>query len=120
MRQHLAHLCGFRGARNMSTTTTIDLDDIGMGRQYLISKGYKASWGLVRHSIGGAVSDYWYDPSGFRVEHVTDGDVVNDTFPTRLNPHNQASLEQWEPWRCRKTSCASRKFDGRGPTIALL
>jgi catechol 2,3-dioxygenase-like lactoylglutathione lyase family enzyme len=74
---------------------TIDLDAIGMGRQYLVSKGYKASWGLVRHSLGGAISDYWYDPSGFRVEHVTDGDILNDKYPTRLNPHNQASLEQW-------------------------
>jgi catechol 2,3-dioxygenase-like lactoylglutathione lyase family enzyme len=88
----------FRGPTNGAHHVcfeTIDLDAIGMGRQYLMSKGYKASWGLVRHSLGGAVSDYWYDPSGFRVEHVTDGDVLNDTYPTRLNPHNQESLEQW-------------------------
>lgn len=74
---------------------TIDLDAIGMGRRYLMSKGYKASWGIVRHALGGAISDYWYDPSGFRVEHVTDGDLLNDTYPTKVNPHNQESLEQW-------------------------
>ncbi|MFM0147880.1 VOC family protein [Paraburkholderia sp. RL18-085-BIA-A] len=88
----------FRGPTNGAHHVcfeTIDLDAIGMGRRHLVSKGYKASWGLVRHSLGGAISDYWYDPSGFRVEHVTDGDFLNDTYPTRLNPHNQESLEQW-------------------------
>ncbi|KWF06384.1 VOC family protein [Burkholderia pseudomultivorans] len=88
----------FQGPTNGAHHTcfeVIDLDAIGTGRRYLASKGYKASWGIVRHSLGGAVSDYWYDPSGFRVEHVTDGDVLNDTYPTRLNPHNQDSLEQW-------------------------
>jgi catechol 2,3-dioxygenase-like lactoylglutathione lyase family enzyme len=74
---------------------TIDLDAIGIGRRYLISKGYRASWGLVRHALGGAMSDYWHDPSGFRVEHVTDGDQLNDTFPTAFTPATQDSLEQW-------------------------
>src|SRR3546814_5353142 len=50
---------------------TIDLDAIGMGRRYLVSKGYRASWGIVRHALGGAISDYWHDHSGFRSEEPT-------------------------------------------------
>jgi catechol 2,3-dioxygenase-like lactoylglutathione lyase family enzyme len=88
----------FHGPRSGAQHTcfeTVDLDAIGTGRRYLISKGYRASWGLVRHALGGAVSDYWHDPSGFRVEHVTDGDVLNDSFPTAFSPAGHDSLEQW-------------------------
>jgi len=74
---------------------TLDIDAIGVGRRYLIQKGYRQSWGIVRHALGGALSDYWHDPSGFRVEHVTDGDVLNDTFPTAYAAAGQDSLEQW-------------------------
>ena len=42
-------------------------------RQWLVSKGYKPSWGLGRHILGSQVFDYWYMPDGFMVEHYTDG-----------------------------------------------
>lgn len=75
---------------------TIDLDAVFMGHRFLRGKGYRASWGPVRHALGGAISDYWFDPSGFRVEHLTDGDVVNDEFPTGYNPAGADALLQWE------------------------
>jgi catechol 2,3-dioxygenase-like lactoylglutathione lyase family enzyme len=76
---------------------TLDLDALQMGNRYLESKGYRASWGPVRHSLGGAISDYWLDPSGFRVEHVTDGDVLNDEYPTNTSLIGEEALMQWGP-----------------------
>jgi hypothetical protein len=76
---------------------TLDLDALQMGHRYLQQKGYTASWGPVRHSLGGAISDYWLDPSGFRVEHVTDGDVLNDEYPTNRSPLSEEALLQWGP-----------------------
>jgi hypothetical protein len=74
---------------------TIDLDAVFMGHRYLDQRGYKGVWGPARHSLGGGVSDYWRDPSGFIVEHVTDGDYVNAQAPTAYSPANDASTHQW-------------------------
>jgi hypothetical protein len=76
---------------------TIDLDAVYIGHRYLRERGHKLGWGVVRHMLGGAVSDYWYDPSGFRVEHVTDGDVLNDDFPTDHHIVGGDTLMQWGP-----------------------
>ena len=75
----------------------LDYDSVRTGHEYLRDKGHKLAWGPLRHSIGGAVSDYWVDISGFYVEHATDGDVVDHTYPTRRNPMNRDTLLQWGP-----------------------
>jgi len=74
---------------------TLDIDAVFTAHRFLAGKGHKASWGPLRHSLGGAVSDYWSDPSGFKVEHVTDGDVLNDEFPTAYSEASEDSLMQW-------------------------
>jgi catechol 2,3-dioxygenase-like lactoylglutathione lyase family enzyme len=75
---------------------TIDLDAVFMGHRYLQQRGHKGVWGPARHSLGGGVSDYWRDPSGFIVEHVTDGDYVNDEVPTAYSPAaSETSTHQW-------------------------
>lgn len=74
----------------------LDLDSIFMAHRYLKEKGYRPSWGPVRHLIGGAISDYWLTPWGLRVEHVTDSDVVNDEFETRVATLNKRTALQWE------------------------
>ena len=76
---------------------TLDLDALYMGNHYLAGRGYDAVWGPVRHRLGGAISDYWLDPSGLRLEHVTDGDVLNDDYPTQYSPVGVKALMQWGP-----------------------
>jgi catechol 2,3-dioxygenase-like lactoylglutathione lyase family enzyme len=76
-----------------------DFDVQQLSHNYLESKGYKLSWGVGRHILGSQIFDYWYDESGFEVEHYADGDLVNsETEVTReeLTPH---SMYIWGPER---------------------
>lgn len=57
-----------------------DVDAIMGGHDYLESRGYKLDCGVGRHLLGSQIFDYWRDPFGFRVEHYTDGDVVNREY----------------------------------------
>jgi catechol 2,3-dioxygenase-like lactoylglutathione lyase family enzyme len=75
----------------------LDLDSLQLGNNYLREKNYRPGWGPVRHVLGGAISDYWHDPSGFRAEHVTDGDLLNDKFPTQISRSEEESLMAWGP-----------------------
>jgi catechol 2,3-dioxygenase-like lactoylglutathione lyase family enzyme len=54
-----------------------DVDAIMGGHDFLAEKGYTLDCGVGRHLLGSQIFDYWRDPFGFRVEHYTDGDVVN-------------------------------------------
>jgi catechol 2,3-dioxygenase-like lactoylglutathione lyase family enzyme len=75
----------------------LDLDSLQLGHYYLEEKNYRQGWGPLRHVLGGAISDYWHDPSGFRAEHVTDGDMLNDKFPTQISRASEESLMAWGP-----------------------
>lgn len=80
-----------------SAYEAIDLDDVVQGGEYLKSKGYRHSWGVGRHIQGSQIFDYWRDPFGNKIEHWTDGDLVNDDTPTgraQITPHE---LAQWGP-----------------------
>lgn len=54
-----------------------DLDHLMAAHDYLFAKGYRLDCGVGRHMLGSQVFDYWRDAFGFRVEHYTDGDIVN-------------------------------------------
>jgi catechol 2,3-dioxygenase-like lactoylglutathione lyase family enzyme len=54
-----------------------DVDAIMGAHDYLAAHGYILDCGVGRHLLGSQIFDYWCDPFGFRVEHYTDGDVVN-------------------------------------------
>lgn len=54
-----------------------DLDHVMGGHDHLVARGYALEAGVGRHMLGSQIYDYWRDPSGFRVEHYTDGDVVD-------------------------------------------
>ncbi|MGC1440824.1 MAG: VOC family protein [Burkholderiaceae bacterium] len=76
----------------------IDLDDIVMGGKHLESLGYTRSWGVGRHILGSQVFDYWRDPHGFKVEHWTDGDLVNVDTPSSHVPAGDdgpGAISQW-------------------------
>lgn len=81
-----------------SAYEVIDMDDVVLGGNYLASKDYYRSWGVGRHYMGSQIFDYWRDPFGFKVEHWTDGDLVNaQTQPTReqVAPTGPGALSQW-------------------------
>ncbi|WP_140920507.1 VOC family protein [Limnobaculum xujianqingii] len=70
------HHCGFEMQ---------DIDSIHAAHDYLVSQGYQLECGVGRHLLGSQIYDYWMDPFGNRVEHYTDGDVVNHHHqPTRF------------------------------------
>ncbi|KAK6432746.1 hypothetical protein LTR95_011086, partial [Oleoguttula sp. CCFEE 5521] len=58
-----------------------DFDVQQLGHQYLVEKKYELCWGVGRHVLGSQVFDYWFDTSGFIVEHYADGDLVNRDTP---------------------------------------
>jgi catechol 2,3-dioxygenase-like lactoylglutathione lyase family enzyme len=75
----------------------LDWDDLIIGNQFLNSRSYKHSWGIGRHIEGSQVFDYWRDPFGNKIEHWTDGDLVNETYSGGFSQITPESLAQWGP-----------------------
>jgi Glyoxalase/Bleomycin resistance protein/Dioxygenase superfamily len=46
-----------------------DFDIQSLGHQWLRDKGYELVWGVGRHVMGSQIFDYWWDTSGFMMEH---------------------------------------------------
>lgn len=80
-----------------SAFEVLDLDDLVQGGEYLRTKGWQHSWGVGRHIQGSQIFDYWRDPSGHKIEHWTDGDLVNDSTPAGTAPISAEELRQWAP-----------------------
>lgn len=88
-REYSDHHC-FLVTRREKEGTTVhhasfeveDFDTQFMGHQWLDTHGYECVWGVGRHVHGSQIFDYWYDSSGFIVEHYADGDVVNEDVGT--------------------------------------
>ncbi|KAM0326745.1 hypothetical protein ACHAQA_006618 [Verticillium albo-atrum] len=59
-----------------------DFDTQLLGHYWLAKKGWHSIWGVGRHVLGSQIFDYWGDPSGFKIEHYADGDVVNQHTPS--------------------------------------
>lgn len=74
-----------------------DFDIQMLGHNYLESKGYEICWGVGRHVLGSQVFDYWFDTSGFMVEHYADGDLVNGDTPVATVQAGPAALSIWGP-----------------------
>ena len=72
-----------------------DINAIYIGHEHLKSCGYHHSWGIGRHILGSQIFDYWFDPLGFRVEHWTDGDLLNDDIPMGNTSADTALDVQW-------------------------
>ena len=80
-----------------SAFEVLDLDDLAMGNRYLAERDYRHSWGIGRHIEGSQIFDYWRDPFGNKIEHWTDGDLVNEHTPAGLAPIGDDALSQWGP-----------------------
>jgi catechol 2,3-dioxygenase-like lactoylglutathione lyase family enzyme len=80
-----------------SAFEVLDLDDLMQGHALLAQRGYPHAWGVGRHIQGSQIFDYWRDPFGHKIEHWTDGDLVNDSVPTQAAPLSPNELFQWGP-----------------------
>jgi Glyoxalase/Bleomycin resistance protein/Dioxygenase superfamily len=78
-----------------SSYEVADFDTQLIGHQWLAQKGWKSVWGVGRHILGSQIFDYWQDPSGFKIEHYADGDVVNADTPSRREVAGLLSV--WGP-----------------------
>ncbi|KPI35932.1 uncharacterized protein AB675_10459 [Cyphellophora attinorum] len=74
-----------------------DFDIQQLGHQFLQSRGYELCWGVGRHVLGSQVFDYWFDTSGFMVEHFADGDIVNIHTPVAEVQAGPQALSIWGP-----------------------
>ncbi|WGM45901.1 hypothetical protein KOAAANKH_00766 [Brevundimonas sp. NIBR10] len=75
----------------------IDVDDIAMGQEHLLSRGWTHAWGVGRHLLGSQLFDYWRDPWGDKVEHFVDSDMFTAARPTDVTPLTSGGLYQWGP-----------------------
>jgi catechol 2,3-dioxygenase-like lactoylglutathione lyase family enzyme len=75
----------------------LDWDDLFCGNQFLTQQNRRHSWGIGRHVQGSQIFDYWLDPVGNKVEHWTDGDLVNDSNAVSHEPLTPDALAQWAP-----------------------
>ncbi|KAK3716624.1 hypothetical protein LTR37_006254 [Vermiconidia calcicola] len=74
-----------------------DFDVQQLGHKHLAAQGYNLCWGVGRHLLGSQIFDYWYDPSGFVVEHYADGDMVNAETIVGHIPAGPEALSVWGP-----------------------
>ncbi|GAB1319458.1 hypothetical protein MFIFM68171_09668 [Madurella fahalii] len=74
-----------------------DFDIQSLGHQWLRDKGYDLVWGVGRHVLGSQIFDYWWDRSGFILEHYVDGDLVDETTPIHRSEAGPDSLHVWGP-----------------------
>lgn len=72
-----------------------NLDAVMCAHDYLLEKGYSLDCGVGRHLLGSQIFDYWRDPFGFRIEHYTDGDVVNDEHRPTVFAGTADETTQW-------------------------
>jgi hypothetical protein len=78
-----------------SSFEVADFDTQLIGHQWLAKKGWKSVWGVGRHVLGSQIFDYWQDPTGFKIEHYADGDLVNIDTPTKRDVVGPFSI--WGP-----------------------
>lgn len=72
-----------------------DIDSVFAGHEHLVAQGHNLDAGVGRHLLGSMVFDYWYDPFGNRIEHYTDGDVVNNEHKASVFSGTPAETSQW-------------------------
>ena len=50
-----------------------------------------------RHVLGNQIFDYWFDESGFEMEHYADGDLVNCDTPVTCEESGPNTFYVWGP-----------------------
>ncbi|GHT80458.1 putative 2,3-dihydroxybiphenyl-1,2-dioxygenase or glyoxalase/bleomycin resistance protein [Betaproteobacteria bacterium] len=72
-----------------------DLDAVMAAHDHLLAKGYDLDCGVGRHLMGSQIFDYWKAPFGFRLEHYTDGDVVDGSRQPGVFTGTAGETTQW-------------------------
>ena len=72
-----------------------DFDALASSHDYLEQCGARLVCGIGRHLLGSQIYDYWLDPFGFRVEHYTDGDVVDAEHSPGFHAVTAEETTQW-------------------------
>lgn len=73
-------------------------DEVGLGGQRMVDKGYKKGWGFGRHSIGSNFFHYVGDPWGSYVEYYSDMDYIYDSEAWEsTNWPAEDALHSWGP-----------------------
>ena len=72
-----------------------DVDAVMAGHDFLLQRGYTLDCGVGRHLLGSQIFDYWRDPFGFRIEHYTDGDMVNHLHQATIFSGSADETTQW-------------------------
>ncbi|KAK4224068.1 Glyoxalase/Bleomycin resistance protein/Dihydroxybiphenyl dioxygenase [Podospora fimiseda] len=80
-----------------SSFETHDFDAQVLGHDWLRHQGHTNCWGVGRHVMGSQIFDYWFDPSGFIMEHYVDGDLLDMKEPTHHNKAAPDNLHVWGP-----------------------
>ncbi|WP_043055516.1 VOC family protein [Enteractinococcus helveticum] len=78
-----------------SAFEVIDMDAVMASHDYLVEKGFHSDVGVGRHLLGSQIFDYWKDPFGFRIEHYTDGDVVDANYQPSSFNGTASETTQW-------------------------
>lgn len=78
-----------------SSFEVTDLDAVMSAHDYLLAQGYTLDVGVGRHMLGSQIFDYWKDPFGFRIEHYTDGDTVNNEWVPSRFTGTATETTQW-------------------------
>ena len=86
---------GLRPQFMHSAYEAVDQDAVGQGQQFLKSRKWRHAWGMGRHILGSQIFDYWFDPYGFEIEHYSDGDVFDASYPTQYHLADRANLWAW-------------------------
>jgi hypothetical protein len=93
---HVLALFGGPRSRLVSASfEVLDFDDIAVGGEHLYATGAKHVWGPGRHEAGSALFDYWRDPHGDVLGHVSDGDLFNAEIVPREERLSRSALQQW-------------------------
>lgn len=74
-----------------------DIDAVMSAHDFLITQGYSIEVGVGRHMAGSQVFDYWTDPFGSRIEHYSDGDVIDSAHNPGTLAGTPVELTQWGP-----------------------
>lgn len=74
-----------------------DMDSKLVGHDWLQKKGWTNCWGVGRHLLGSQIFDYWFDSSGFVLEHYSDGDLVNSNHKPTKEMAVPDTISVWGP-----------------------
>ena len=72
-----------------------NVDAVMTAHDFLLERGYTLDCGVGRHLLVSQIFDYWRDPFVFRIEHYTEGDVVNQSHRPTVFAGTADETTQW-------------------------